>query len=135
MIFAVFREVRKGCYSRMPLNFRVQMARGGGLRAKKGDVHCAAWPTDPQKTLDFLRKTSSFGKPLFCIQRWLGSCLETSSGRLGATPTGPGGVSPRIGPHPCDSGPEESHKVSGWQNETPMVPERVTQICFFPVRV
>ena len=25
------------------------MARGGGLRAKKGDVHCAAWPTDPQK--------------------------------------------------------------------------------------
>ena len=95
-IFAVFREVRKGCYSRMPLNFRVQMARGGGLRAKKGDVHCAAWPTDPQKTSDFRRKTSIFGKPLFCIQRWLGSCLETSSGRLGATPTGPGGESPRL---------------------------------------
>ena len=59
-IFAVFREVRKGCYSRMPLNFRVQMARGGGLRAKKGDVHCAAWPTDPQKTLDFLWKSDVF---------------------------------------------------------------------------
>ena len=107
------------------------MARGDGLRAKKGDFHCAAWPTDPQKTFDFMRKTSIFGKPLFCIQRWLGSCLETSCGRLGATPTGPGGVSPRIGPHPCDSEPAESHKVSGWQNETPMVPERVTQGCFF----
>ena len=97
-ILAVFREVRKGCYSRMPLNFRVQMARGGGLRAKKGDVHCAAWPTDLQKTLDFIRKTSIFGKLLFCIQGWLGSCLETFCGRLGATPKGPGGVGPRIGP-------------------------------------
>ena len=57
---------------------------------KRGDVHCAAWPPDPQKPFVFFRKTSIFAKSLFCIQRWLGSCLETSCGRLGATRKGQG---------------------------------------------
>ena len=52
--------------------------------------HSAAWPPDPQKPFVFLRKTSIFAKSLFCIQRWLGSCLETSCGRLGATRKGQG---------------------------------------------
>ena len=52
---------------------------------------CAAWPPDPQKPCVFFRKTSIFAKSLFCIQRWLGSCLETSCGRLGATGKGQGG--------------------------------------------
>ena len=33
-----------------------------------------------EKTFDFLRKTSFFGKPLFCIQRWLGYLFWTSWG-------------------------------------------------------
>ena len=57
---------------------------------KRGDVHCAAWPPDPQKPFVFFRKTSIFAKSFFCIQRWLGSCLETSCGRLGATRKGQG---------------------------------------------
>ena len=85
---------------------------------KRGVVHCAAWPPDPQKPFVFHWKTSIFAKSLFCIHRWLGSCLETSCGRLGATPRGPGGVGPRIGPPPMRRGPEESHTDRGWQNET-----------------
>ena len=68
----------------------VLMARGGGLRAKKGDV--LGHPT-LKKPLFSSWKTSIFAKSLFCIQRWLGSCLETSCGRLGATGKGQGGDS------------------------------------------
>ena len=75
-IFAVFREVRKGCYPRIALSFCVQMARGGGLRAKKGIFT----RIPKEQTFDFLRKTSFFGKPLFCIQRWLGYLFWTSWG-------------------------------------------------------
>ena len=85
---------------------------------KRGDVHCAAWPPDPQKPCVFLRKTSIFAKSLFCIQRWLGSSLETSFRRFGTTPKEPGRVSPLIWWPPMRRGVEESHKVSGWQNET-----------------
>ena len=85
---------------------------------KRGVVHCAAWPPDPQKPFVFLRKTSIFAKSLFCIQRWLGSCLETSCGRLGATPTRPGRVTPLIWWPPMRRRYEESHTDRGWQNET-----------------
>ena len=80
MFFAVFREVRKGCYSRMPLNIRVQMARGGSLEATKGGCSLRSLANRPSKTHDFLQKTSIFGKPLFCIQRWLGYLFWTSWG-------------------------------------------------------
>ena len=63
---------------------------GAAPERKRGDVHCAAWPPDPQKPFVFFRKTSIFAKSLVCIQRWLGSCLETSCGRLGATRKGQG---------------------------------------------
>ena len=69
---------------------------GAASERKRGDVHCAAWPPDPQKPFVFLKKTSIFAKSLFCIQRWLGSCLETSCGRLGGTPKRPEGVGPLI---------------------------------------
>ena len=111
------------------------MARGGGLRAQKGDVHCAAWPSDLHKCLFRLGKTSICRKPLFCIQRWLGSCLETSGGRLVATPKGPGKESPRIGPHRNAADAKNPVCSVLGQNETPMVPERVAQGYLFFIRV
>ena len=77
------------------------MARGGGLRAKKGDVHCAAWPTDLKKPLipsgkqAFLQNRSFASKdgwdrvlrPLVDVlgplRRGQGEWVHSSGGHLG----------------------------------------------------
>ena len=46
-------------------------------KRKRGDVHCAAWPPDPQSCKISYSKRSIFTKPFFCIHKWLGYLLWT----------------------------------------------------------
>ena len=72
------------------MNFRVQMARGGSLRAKKEDVHCAASPTDLRKTLVFIRETRILGNRSFATQDGWDRFLEPLLDVLGPLRRGQG---------------------------------------------
>ena len=101
------------------------------MRATKRGCALASWATRPSKTLRCLQGNKHFCKTALLHPKMVGIICWDLFWTSWSSSKGPGKVSPLIWPPPMRREPEESHKVSGWQNETPMVPERVTQGCLF----